>query len=116
MTERGFRRRGMVVAAAVRVGVGSTTTRPIAAAPVELAIAVEWLRLPLVSFQINRQLSGWILPPLIIRAFGRTAKRRHASVAQRSIMGAGILRPESYAAKLQELKYPATTCAVSIQQ
>jgi hypothetical protein len=25
---------------------------------------------PLVSFQINRQLSGWILPPLMIRAFG----------------------------------------------
>jgi len=25
---------------------------------------------PLVSFQINRQLSGWNLPPLIIRAFG----------------------------------------------
>jgi len=25
---------------------------------------------PLVSFQINRQLSGWNLPPLIVRAFG----------------------------------------------
>jgi len=25
---------------------------------------------PLVSFQINRQLSGWNLPPLRIRAFG----------------------------------------------
>jgi hypothetical protein len=25
---------------------------------------------PLVSFQINRQLSGWILPPLMIHAFG----------------------------------------------
>ena len=25
---------------------------------------------PLVSYQINRQLSGWNLPPLIIRAFG----------------------------------------------
>jgi hypothetical protein len=25
---------------------------------------------PLVSFQINRQLSGWNLPPLVIRAFG----------------------------------------------
>jgi DNA-binding LacI/PurR family transcriptional regulator len=24
---------------------------------------------PLVSFQINRQLSGWNLPPLIVRAF-----------------------------------------------
>jgi hypothetical protein len=25
---------------------------------------------PLVSYQINRQLSGWILPPLVVRAFG----------------------------------------------
>ena len=25
---------------------------------------------PLVSYQINRQLSGWSLPPLVIRAFG----------------------------------------------
>src|SRR6516165_1282257 len=32
---------------------------------------------PLVSYRINRQLSGWILPPLTIRAFGRTADRRH---------------------------------------
>jgi hypothetical protein len=25
---------------------------------------------PLVSYQINRQLSGWNLPPLVFRAFG----------------------------------------------
>jgi hypothetical protein len=25
---------------------------------------------PLASFRINRQLSGWNLPPLMIRAFG----------------------------------------------
>jgi hypothetical protein len=25
---------------------------------------------PLVSYQINRQLSGWNLPPLVLRAFG----------------------------------------------
>jgi hypothetical protein len=25
---------------------------------------------PLISYQINRQLSGWNLPPLVIRAFG----------------------------------------------
>ena len=25
---------------------------------------------PLISYRINRQLSGWILPPLVIRAFG----------------------------------------------
>jgi hypothetical protein len=27
-------------------------------------------REPLVSYRINRQLSGWILPPLMFRAFG----------------------------------------------
>ena len=27
-------------------------------------------RKPLVNYRINRQLSGWILPPLMIRAFG----------------------------------------------
>ena len=31
---------------------------------------------PLVSFQINRQLSGWNLPPLMIRAFGAHCQRR----------------------------------------
>jgi hypothetical protein len=25
---------------------------------------------PLVTYQINRQLSGWNLPPLVMRAFG----------------------------------------------
>jgi hypothetical protein len=29
-----------------------------------------YLHEPLVSYRINRQLSGWILPPLVIRAFG----------------------------------------------
>jgi hypothetical protein len=34
---------------------------------------------PLVSYQINRQLSGWILPPLMIRAFGAHChKQTHA--------------------------------------
>ncbi|HLQ92542.1 MAG TPA: hypothetical protein VK148_21170, partial [Xanthobacteraceae bacterium] len=31
---------------------------------------------PLVSYQINRQLSGWNLPPLIIRAFGAHCQER----------------------------------------
>jgi hypothetical protein len=29
-----------------------------------------YLAEPLVSYQINRQLSGWNLPPQVIRAFG----------------------------------------------
>ncbi len=31
---------------------------------------------PLVSYQINRQLSGWNLPPLVIRAFGAHGQSR----------------------------------------
>ena len=31
---------------------------------------------PLVSFQINRQLSGWNFPPLMIRAFGAHGHNR----------------------------------------
>jgi hypothetical protein len=36
---------------------------------------------PLVSYQINRQLSGWHLPPLVIRAFGAHGQNRPSSVA-----------------------------------
>src|ERR1700684_2409882 len=32
---------------------------------------------PLVSYQINRQLSGWILPPLVIRAVGAHRRASH---------------------------------------
>src|SRR5664280_2340851 len=31
---------------------------------------------PLVSYQINRQLSGWNLPPLVIRAFGAHCQKQ----------------------------------------
>jgi hypothetical protein len=37
---------------------------------------------PLVSYQIDRQFSGWILPPQVIRAFGRTATTGHAVPAR----------------------------------
>ncbi len=33
---------------------------------------------PLVSYQINRQLSGWNLPPLVIRAFGAHGHSRRS--------------------------------------
>src|SRR4030095_13782202 len=39
---------------------------------------------PLVSYQINRQLSGWILPPLMIRAFGA-----HRQLRTRRRIGSG---------------------------
>jgi hypothetical protein len=31
---------------------------------------------PLVSYRINRQLSGWIPPPLVMRAFGAHCQRQ----------------------------------------
>ena len=37
---------------------------------------------PLVSYQINRQLSGWNLPPLVIRAFGAHCQSRHFAPQQ----------------------------------
>ncbi len=36
---------------------------------------------PLVSYQINRQLSGWFLPPLVFRAFGAHVESRRGAVA-----------------------------------
>jgi len=38
---------------------------------------------PLVSYQINRQLSGWNLPPLATRAFGAHVESRKGAVALR---------------------------------
>ena len=40
-----------------------------------------YLTKPLVSFQINRQLSGWNLPPLMVRAFGAHGQSGHAGGA-----------------------------------
>src|SRR6516225_8977106 len=37
---------------------------------------------PLVSYRINRQLSGWILPPLMIRAFGALCQDRTPALQQ----------------------------------
>jgi hypothetical protein len=37
---------------------------------------------PLVSYRINRQLSGWILPPLMIRAFGAHCQLRTNALQQ----------------------------------
>ena len=42
---------------------------------------------PLVSYQINRQLSGWYLPPLVIRAFGAHWEMRAKSVILFSPIG-----------------------------
>jgi hypothetical protein len=37
---------------------------------------------PLVSYRINRQLSGWIPPPLMIRAFGAHCHERTRAAQQ----------------------------------
>ena len=41
----------------------------------------------LVSFQFNRQLSGWNLPPLVIRAFGAHGQIRTSKVYRNQILG-----------------------------
>ena len=40
---------------------------------------------PLVSYQINRQLSGWNLPPLVIRAFGAHCHQRTSTMCSQQI-------------------------------
>src|SRR5262249_22736633 len=53
---------------------------------------------PLVSYQINRQFSGWILPPLVIRAFGAHGQQETCrlpfSLGQRLCDLAGMLDEE----------------------
>jgi hypothetical protein len=41
---------------------------------------------PLVSYRINRQLSGWIPPPLMIRAFGAHCQERTYAAQQNNIL------------------------------
>ena len=41
---------------------------------------------PLVSYQINRQLSGWNLPPLMIRAFGAHGQKATYAVRQKTFL------------------------------
>ena len=41
---------------------------------------------PLVSFQINRQLSGWNLPPLMIRALGAHGHLRTIAPQQMALL------------------------------
>jgi len=42
---------------------------------------------PLVSYQINRQLSGWNLPPLVIRAFGAHCQMATLPTTSRLCLG-----------------------------
>jgi hypothetical protein len=41
---------------------------------------------PLVSYQINRQLSGWNLPPLVIRAFGAHCQEQTFGIEQMTLI------------------------------
>src|ERR1700738_1688760 len=57
---------------------------------------------PLVSYRINRQLSGWIPPPLMIRAFGAHCQQRTHAMQQRlfdHLVGAGKERRRNLKAK-----------------
>ena len=47
---------------------------------------------PLVSYRINRQLSGWIPPPLMIRAFGAHCQNRTFDVLLNHLVRAGEQR------------------------
>src|SRR5450759_4191364 len=58
---------------------------------------------PLVSFQINRQLSGWHLPPLVIRALG--AHDQYESIL--------IVRPEG--ANHQWRKMPPRELSIDLE-
>ena len=54
---------------------------------------------PLVSYRTNRQLSGWIPPPLMIRAFGAHGQFRTHAPQQRqyylATSGGGTVRPSA---------------------
>jgi hypothetical protein len=45
---------------------------------------------PLVSYRINRQLSGWILPPLMIRAFGAHCHNRTHALQHKTSSGRDV--------------------------
>src|SRR6202045_565832 len=47
---------------------------------------------PLVSYRINRQLSGWILPPLMIRAFGAHCHNRTHAPQQNDARSGSLIR------------------------
>jgi hypothetical protein len=47
---------------------------------------------PLVSYQINRQLSGWNLPPLVMRAFGALCQFRTPAPQQNDMRGCTVIR------------------------
>ena len=61
---------------------------------------------PLVSYRINRQLSGWILPPLMIRAFGAHCHLRTHALQQTNLRGrdASYLAPP---AQIRTCGFPA---------
>jgi hypothetical protein len=60
---------------------------------------------PLVSYQINRQLSGWNLPPLVIRAFGAHCQIGHGSQSAQLVSQATIATIKQL--DLDDVHYPA---------
>jgi hypothetical protein len=67
---------------------------------------------PLVSYRINRQLSGWILPPLVIRAFGAHCQEATYAVHQIAAYSIGArIRLHMVENSLSSRYHTATTCS-----
>jgi hypothetical protein len=64
-----------------------------------------------ISYRINRQLSGWILPPLMIRAFGAHCQQRTYAPQQKAPVAVGTCvsshapRPDPYV-RLSRIRRP----------
>src|SRR6195256_5720622 len=67
---------------------------------------------PLVSYQINRQLSGWNLPPLVIRAFGAHCHFRTHAPRQIALFNPLVGERE----QRWRNRYPKRFCRLQIDQ
>ncbi len=61
---------------------------------------------PLVSYQINRQLSGWNLPPLVIRAFGAHCQQTTSATSLKARLGRSFR-----AVRARDAAHPPPPCA-----
>ena len=67
---------------------------------------------PLVSYQINRQLSGWNLPPLVIRAFGAHCQLQTLEHDSRTVLQiTGILLAQAQRERPTDLPEDDAKCA-----
>jgi hypothetical protein len=73
---------------------------------------------PLVSYRINRQLSGWNLPPLVIRAFGAHGQNPPRSPALGCLLSpvAEMSRQTPWAAVGQIRKWTLAVIVLEVRQ